>query len=329
MEVNVQDLSESDAPLLAQIIGFPNDSTVGFEFPLPNFSEDFICPTNRGFDALDDLGWNMAAQNSIMALNSPIPTPNEGEFSRIINGRFFDADKNGLVTRHVKWMDFFPIQFDGSDAEYDRIRFTLAPLEQMVEADSRYIYPAPTDYKFQKLPIINRFIELWGNSASGETEITRFLAEESHKFILTMKFGAVDAKPEIKCEWQSQQKADIKPDFFMIQPNGFADIVEFKLPHIGKSAVVGSDNRESFAAWLNSYISQTRVYANYFDDPNNRAWFEEKHKFRVYKPRRWLVVGRRKDFSPHEWREIIADYRDVDIITFDDLIDGTTAQFYR
>ena len=213
MEVNVEDFSDTNTSLLQQIIGFPNDSTVGFEFPLPNFSEDFICPTNRGFDALDELGWNMAAQNSIIALNSPIPAPLEGEFSSIINRRFFDASKNGLVTRHVKWMDFFPIQFDGSDAEFDRFRFTLAPLRQLVEADARYVYPAPTDYKFKKLPIINRFIELWGNSGSGETEITRFLAEEEHKFIITMKFGAVDAQPELKCDWQSQRKNPINPIF--------------------------------------------------------------------------------------------------------------------
>lgn len=93
--------------------------------------------------------------------------------------------------------------------------------------------------------------------------------------------------------------------------------------------VVGKGNRETFGSWLNSYISQTRVYSTYFDDPNNRKWFEDKYGFKVFKPRRWIVVGRRHDFESDVWREIMSDYRDLEILTFDDLIDGTVAQFYK
>lgn len=115
----------------------------------------------------------------------------------------------------------------------------------------------------------------------------------------------------------------------MVQPNGFADIVEFKLPTIDKKFVVGKDNRETFGFWLNSYISQARVYSTYFDDPNNRKWFEDKYGFKVFKPRKWIVVGRRHDFESDVWREIMSDYRVLEILTFDDLIDGTVAQFYK
>lgn len=92
---------------------------------------------------------------------------------------------------------------------------------------------------------------------------------------------------------------------------------------------MGSENRETFSAWLNSYISQTRVYVSYFDDPNNRRWFEEKYGFKVHKPKRYLVVGRRHDFKADVWRQIQADFRDLEVITFDDLIDGVKAQFYQ
>ena len=93
--------------------------------------------------------------------------------------------------------------------------------------------------------------------------------------------------------------------------------------------MVGSENRETFSAWLNSYISQTRVYKTYFEDPNNRKWFETKFGFKVHNPRRWLVVGRRNDFDSDVWREIISDYNDIEILTFDDLIDGVVVQFYK
>ncbi|MDC4808472.1 DUF4263 domain-containing protein, partial [Acinetobacter baumannii] len=107
------------------------------------------------------------------------------------------------------------------------------------------------------------------------------------------------------------------------------DIVEFKLPTLKGNTVVGKDNRESFCATLQSYISQTRVYSSYFDDPNNRQWVKDTYGLDVYKPRRILIVGRRSDFNTNEWREIMADYRDLEIMTFDDLIDGVVAQFYR
>ena len=177
--------------------------------------------------------------------------------------------------------------------------------------------------------IRDRFIEIWGNSENSETDITSHLAKKENEFILTMSFGAIKIHSELTCEWQSKDGKDICPDFFVVQPDGYADIVEFKLPNIKNNLVVGKNNRKSFSASLNSYISQTRVYSTYFDDPNNRDWFENKYGFKVYEPRRWLVVGRRNDFDSDDWREILADYPNVGIKTYDDLVDGVVAQFYK
>ena len=93
--------------------------------------------------------------------------------------------------------------------------------------------------------------------------------------------------------------------------------------------MVGRNNRETLSAEMSSYISQTRVYSTYFDDLNNRRWFEEKYGFKVNKPRRYLVIGRRSDFDSDEWREIKADYNNLEIMSYDDLVDGVVAQFYK
>lgn len=207
--------------------------------------------------------------------------------------------------------------------------FNIDYASTLVENDANYQYPMPNDYKYIQLPKLNRFIELWGRSTSSETEITRFLAKASNKFILTMRFGATDAHSELLCEWQSDERKSIKPDFFVVQPDGFADIVEFKLPDVLGNSVVGAENRERFSAWLAEYVAQTRVYKQYFEDPNNRKWFEEKYGFEVYNPRRVLVVGRSFNFKSQVWREITADHVDLNIITFDDLVAGVKAQFYR
>jgi len=328
VEVQYFDYSISECNLLEKIIGFQFDSNVKTEFPLVPFSEDLFMATDKGWDKLHELGWNFSAQNLILGINSPCPMPMP-VFSRIINGIFFDADEVGLKTRRIKWLDLFPVVFDGSDEELDSFRMEISYITQSVKSDAHYSFYIPEDFKLRQLPKINKFIEIWGDSANDERAITKFLSKKENEFILTMKFGAERIISEKKLEWQSEDNDPIIPDFFVVHPNGYADILEFKLPFIKSNTVVGTTNRESFSAWLNSYISQTRVYVKYFDDPNNRIWFEKKFGFKVHKPKRILVVGRRGDFNPDVWREIIADYSNIEILTYDDLIDGVVVQFYK
>jgi hypothetical protein len=290
--------------------------------------QSLVLASEAGWKKLNELGWNLSAQDAIFGFNMNLPEPPAGKFCRLKNAKFFDANENGLLTRRIQWMDFFPIEFTEGDEETDQIDIPAHYWGKIAEADAETHLRLPSDYKFQKLPLINNFVELWGNSKTTEPQITQFLAEDRHKFILTMRFGAQDIKAEALCKWQSEDRSDIKPDFFVVNTTGYADIVEFKLPDIGKSLVVGRENRETFGAWLHSYIAQTRVYLQFFDDPNNRTWFEEQYGFKVHKPRRYLVVGRRADFEPELWRSIAADYKDIELLNFDDLVDGVKVQFY-
>ena len=124
------------------------------------------------------------------------------------------------------------------------------------------------------------------------------------------------------------KKDDLRPDFFVKRANGYADIVEFKLQNVRSKTIVGRANREHFSSEINTYIAQTRKYCVYFDDPNNRNWFEREYGYKVYKPRRYLVIGRRNDFASDEWVEIKSDYSDLELITYDDLVDTVMSQFY-
>ena len=143
-----------------------------------------------------------------------------------------------------------------------------------------------------------------------------------------MSFNSVAVKSEIQCEWQSEKKAAIRPDFFIKRPNGYSDIVEFKLPSLKNNTVVGINNRETFSAELNSYIAQTRVYTQYFNDPNNREWVSKHFDIKVKNPKRTLVIGRRRDFLVDDWKDILDEFNNLEIITCDDLVDGVVAQFY-
>jgi Domain of unknown function (DUF4263) len=328
VQFQIFDYSQSDRNFIEQIIGFEYDSTAKLELPIEGVTEGLLFPTNAGFDKLEELNWNFAAQSAVWGFNIDKMVVSKNSFARIVNGLFFDADENGLRTRHIKWLDIVPIFYDDTDPEMDTFGFDFGPYNKMVELDCQYVYPIPEGFEFEKLTRINRFIELVGTKETTEPEITRFLAEEKNKFILTMAFFAKEVRHQLKCVWQSEEKEAIQPDFFVIQPNDFANIVEFKLPYLESETVVGIPNRETFSARINSYISQTRVYKAYFDDPINRRWFEQTYGFKVRDPKRILVIGRRWDFSNDAWKDIVGDFKDVEIMTYDDLVAGVTAQFY-
>ncbi|CAM4420446.1 Shedu anti-phage system protein SduA domain-containing protein [Zobellia nedashkovskayae] len=331
IQVTHYDFSDSKTNLFEDIIGFKFNSTAtNVTFPLPSYSEDLVYPTNKGMDKLIELKWNWIAQNSIMGINSPGFHIKKGEFTRVVNARFFDADDNGLKTRHIKWLDFLPLEILNEKEKTHEIKVSLSELTSHIIHDAHFIYPMPAkeNYKFNKLPQINRFIELIGNNDTSEPQLTKFLEQPENQFILTMGILSTKVHSQLICEWQSVKRNNIQPDFFLVRPNGFADIVEFKLPDLKTKTIVGKSNRETFSAEINAYISQTRVYKEYFEDPNNSKWFEEKYGLKVKYPKRFLIVGRRWDFSSDEWKKIIDDYKDVEILTFDDLTDGVVSQFY-
>lgn len=316
---------------IEKIIGFSYDGTSGVSFPLHStVYEDLIFPTNAGMDKLIDLKWNFAAQSSIFGFNATGFDLPDSEFVRLINCRFFDGQNGDLKTRVIKWIDFIPCNYtEPEDGDKDEISFNISVYDQLWLHDMFYKYAMPEDFKFSKLPQINRFIELFADSKYTEPEITSFLAREENTFILNMGFMGTGVYNEVLCEWQSEERDSIKPDFFIMRANGYADIIEFKLPKVKTTPVVGRTNREHFSAEISTYIAQTRVYATYFEDPNNRKWFKTKYGFDVYKPKRYLVIGRRNDFSSDEWIEIKADYQNLEIITYDDLVDTVISQFYQ
>jgi len=331
VEISYHDYTQSDNNFLEQIIGFKFDSSSNVKFPLAQYSEGLVLPTNKGFDKLDELKWNFAAQQSMIGFNSGNFYIQKGQFARMVNSLFFDADEYGLKTRHIKWIDFIPLEYDDSGDNLDSIEVNFGYYSnEVVKHDAHYSYPLPddNDFQFSKLQKINRFIEKIGSDETTETQITSFLALSEYKFILSMAFLAKDIYSEIICKWQSVEKKDIRPDFFVLRTNGYADIVEFKLPNLKSKTITGKENRETFSAEINSYIAQTRIYKEYFEDPNNRKWFEKKYGFKVLKPRRILLMGRRWDFDNEEWKGIVSDYKDVEIMNYDELIDGVTAQLY-
>lgn len=328
VKTQVLDYSLKDCNLLEEIIGFDYGKGA-LTMPLPSIIKDLVLPTNAGADELQRLKWNWTAQSMIIGFNTSCVEAPINQFTRLINARFFDATpEGGLKTRHIKWLDLIPCKYDDSGITVDTFSLWLDPFVKLAEVDSHATFPVPTDFRLGRLQQMNRFVEFIGDKNNDEPAITRFLASDDLRFALKMRFSAQEVFPERICEWQNSDRKPIKPDFFVVGADGYADIVEFKLPEIHGATVVGPENRETFSAAINSYVSQTRVYREYFDDPINRAHVKAEHGFNVYKPRRHLVIGRRWHFNNHDWRAIAADFADLTIHTYDDLVDGVVMQFY-
>lgn len=326
VQVQVFDYTSCDHDLMEEIIGFSLGP--GIRFPLTPVSYDLVMPSSAGADELERLNWNWTAQEMMLAFGAGGLDLRQGQFTRLVNARFFDADEGGLKTRHIKWLDLMPCEFDDTGDEIDEFTIDMSSLIALAEVDPLHPYPMPPDFRYERLERVNRFLEILGDRTLDEPSITRALATPELRFILEMRFSAVSVHPELFCEWQSEKRPAIKPDFMVVGPDGYADIVEFKLPELKGNAVVGATNREAFSAAINSYIAQTRTYREYFEDPNNRRHVLELHGIQVLKPRRTLVIGRRWHLDSPEWRAIQADYTDLNIISYDDLVDGVVAQFY-
>ncbi len=125
-----------------------------------------------------------------------------------------------------------------------------------------------------------------------------------------------------------KKRKAIRPDFFIELPNGYCNILEFKLPNIDYPIITGVENREKFSSQLYSNLAQTRVYTEYFHDINNRDWLKLKKGINVHFPKRILVVGRRWNFEKEKWKEVLSEFKDTELVTYDDLIDCVSAHLY-
>lgn len=328
-EVQVVDYSNGDN-LLADILGIDYSKQTGPVIPLPDYNEDLVHPTNEAIDIMLGNGWNLAGQSMIIGINAGGFVLQEDMCHRIVNGFFYGTSRSGLVTRNVKWLDLFPLQIDDMDVDVGAFKFYMWPnLAAVIKHDVHFQYPLPSGFREEKWYSLNRFVELISSKDTSETQITAFLTEPENQFILKMAFMGKSIFSECELEWQSEERKSIRPDFFIEGSNGYSDIVEFKLPNLKNiNSIVGRENRETFSAEVNSYVSQTRDYEYYFEDPKNREFAEAKYGIKVYYPKRILVMGRRWMIDTPDWRRLENDYRNIMIKTYDEVIDLVLSHLY-
>ncbi|WP_215396936.1 Shedu anti-phage system protein SduA domain-containing protein [Rheinheimera oceanensis] len=307
------------------------EATVSLEVISGNISRRGFLFSESSFTELKNLGWRIEELNTTGLIlrfqEHAIPVDRAYNFQNIFI--FHNATGSGVSSCHIKWLEVIPYRLTFNDnGEINGIYSSRSLIDNAALNAGLKKFFIPTSYEQLKFKTINRFIELWGYSSTKETTITRFLEKDSHKFILTMNFGAKDIHTELICSKFDGSNESIRPDFFIEKTNGFCDIVEFKLPRVTKPIIVGNNNRRRFASWFNTHLAQAKAYQRYFATPAHRKEVHKKYGIMVDRPTVTLVIGRRLDINTDEVREMMSEFQGINIISYDELVDGVVAQLY-
>lgn len=162
---------------------------------------------------------------------------------------------------------------------------------------------------------IEEFEGLINSPRSSEHDIQKFL-ENHQKFLLGHEYQKL--YPQVVLE--REEEGALIPDF-LVQPinNEFCDIVDLKLPSV--PLVVGKDNRKRFSSAISEAAAQLRTYRDYFDDRARREAVKKRYGITAYRPKLAVVIGRAADVDPTLYRQIQSDLQNIQVVTYDDLIE--------
>ena len=162
---------------------------------------------------------------------------------------------------------------------------------------------------------VDELEDLINNPKSKESDFQDFFERYPH-FILPDEYKDAHAHVTLTDE----NEAALIPDF-MLEPtdqSGLCDLLELKLPK--HNLYVGVDARKRFSSAVTEAIAQLREYRKFFDSTANRDKVYETFGLRSYKPKMFLVIGRRSHIDPMTARDIQSEHPNVVLKTYDDLL---------
>jgi hypothetical protein len=188
----------------------------------------------------------------------------------------------------------------------------LAPSVE-ISATPRITYRATRRFW---LPEATRLEELINNPSVREYDLQEFFEENPHLLAGT-SYDRVVPHPVLARD----EKGPLIPDFMLEPADGFADVLDLKLPVV--QLVTGRSDRLHQTAHVTEAIAQVREYRAYFDDPAHRQAVRDRYGIQAYRPTVAVVIGR--DPGPGRdrlelrriWDDLPAHAR---IMTYDQLL---------
>lgn len=110
------------------------------------------------------------------------------------------------------------------------------------------------------------------------------------------------------------------PDFVLepIDQSSLCDLLELKLP--SAQIFVLQQRRMRFTAAVLEACTQLREYNMFFDEEKNRRKTHDEYGLLAFKPRMFVIIGRRGDVSPLDIRKMETDVPNLKLRTYDDVI---------
>lgn len=110
------------------------------------------------------------------------------------------------------------------------------------------------------------------------------------------------------------------PDFVLepVDQARLCDLLELKLP--SAQIFVLKENRQRFSAAVAEACAQLREYSLYFDEEKNRRFIEDTYGLTAYKPRMFVIIGRKGSVNPIQLRRMEMDAPGLNLRTYDDVL---------
>jgi len=116
------------------------------------------------------------------------------------------------------------------------------------------------------------------------------------------------------------------PDFVLepMNQDSLCDLLELKLPTA--PIFVLKKKRMRFSAAVLEACAQLREYSIFFDEEKNRRRIQEEYGLLAFKPKMFVIIGRRGDVDPIDVRKIESDFPNLNLRTYDHVITRTKAK---
>jgi len=174
---------------------------------------------------------------------------------------------------------------------------------------------------------IEEFEDLINFKRATEADFQRFF-QRSPTFILTDEHKK--AHPHVVLQSVSGSGRKLIPDFVLEPADraGLADLLDIKLP--SAQVLVLKRSRPRYSAAVMEACAQLREYSAFFEDPKNIAAVQTKYGLRAYRPRLFIIIGRKPNLDPMVARRISDDLPPrITIRTYDDLLERMRSRLDR
>lgn len=174
----------------------------------------------------------------------------------------------------------------------------------------------PSSETLRLLEVVDELETLVNNPRAKESQFQDFF-ERNQSFILNDEHKKAHSHLVLARTGQGP----LVPDFVLepINQSALCDLLELKLPSAQVFRL--QKNRPRFSSSVMEACAQLREYSTYFEESRNRQAIFDKYGLLAFRPKMFVIIGRRGKVDPIEVRKMESDLPNLHIRTYDDLIE--------